>query len=202
MVERPIQRLPLHEIHSERHKAREDGTHHPSGFAGALSGMGSIAVMRRQWYRHKTGRCTTSCHFFDTVSTPSSSFTVRNLKTFNARSGARFPTISNVDLAYFSSKSIWRRISPGMQESRMIAILQRGVTLALLPEMNVRGTHSRIRSSLLSPLTTLRTSSSLNPPPPSPLSTVARSTSPPIPSSSLPRYPLQYPFGFFLPHVQ
>ncbi len=49
---------------------------------------------------------------------------MRNLNTFNARSGARLPTMSNVDFAYFSSSRICRRISPGMHESRMIEILE------------------------------------------------------------------------------
>lgn len=121
-------------------------TYHPSGVEGDRRGIGSVAVIFKQWYRQSAGRCTLSCHFFETCvqtsvncilalsseqkehmlltdSTPSSSHTLRCLKILNTKSGARLPTMSNVDFAYFSRSRICRRISPGMHESRIMLIL-------------------------------------------------------------------------------
>jgi hypothetical protein len=54
-------------LDSESQQAtRMETTHHPSGFAGALRGMGSCAVMRRQWYLQIAGWCTVACHFLET----------------------------------------------------------------------------------------------------------------------------------------
>lgn len=101
-------------------------TYHPSAFGGVLTGIGSVDVNLRQWNLQSAGWCTISCHFLETYqssrlsdpiqyqstrnhltdSTPTSSFTLRSFKILNARSGARFPTTSNVDLAYFSRSRI------------------------------------------------------------------------------------------------
>ena len=159
-------------------------------------GKGSVDVMRKQWYRQSAGRWTDSCHFFETDSTAISSGTLRYLKILNTRLGERLPTMSYVDLAYFSSRRICRRISPGIHESRMTLILlrERKEQVSQDAQSRERGDmYSRIRSSLLSKRTARLTSISLNVPSPLPLSAVARSTSPPCssPSSSRPLKPLQ-----------
>jgi hypothetical protein len=58
-----------------------------------------------------------------TDSTPINSATDRCLKIWNTKLGARLPTMSNVDLAYFSRRRIWSLMSPGIHESRMRAML-------------------------------------------------------------------------------
>lgn len=51
-------------------EGREE-TYHPAGVLGGFSGIGSVAVILRQWYLHNTGICTDACHFFDTCTSMS-----------------------------------------------------------------------------------------------------------------------------------
>lgn len=118
-------------------RTEKEYTYHPSGVSGALMGTGSFAVNRRQCQRHNAGCLVAANHFFDTYAQHPSqlfdgslslldgsrtaltrpalttSLTLNSLRIRSANSGARVPTMSNVDLRYFCKSKICRGISPG-----------------------------------------------------------------------------------------
>ena len=67
----------------------------------------------KQWYLQIAGWRTMTLHFFETVSMPRSSGTVKYSSTCTATCGGKCPRMSKVDLAYCSKRRIWLEMSPG-----------------------------------------------------------------------------------------
>jgi len=119
MMQGAVQRCPGRDVSLCRRGETSAKTHQPSGVWGGLRGIGSVAVILKQWYFQRPGWSTIVCHFLLTVSAKRSSRTESHFKTLNARSWERFPTMSKVDFAYFLRRRIWWGMSPGIQAENM-----------------------------------------------------------------------------------
>lgn len=55
MMQGTIQRLPDRNVRSYRCEGTDTETYQPSGFWGGFRGMGSVAVILKQWYFQRPG---------------------------------------------------------------------------------------------------------------------------------------------------